>query len=291
MYHLIIDKKQCDIKKILMSGQVFRYEQREETFILIHKQSVVKVTESSKGYWFDCSKDDFMKIWHGYLDLDRDYHKMNQFLINKDPSLEQIIHRQQGIRILRQAPFEMLFTFIVSQSKSMVQIRRLVNDLSEAYGTTIHHTDGDVYYAFPTPVQLSHLTEADYRQMRYGYRGPYLEAAVRTSLEEPYDDDGVFVGREDDLIRTLMSIKGVGIKVASCVALFGYGKMDTFPVDTWIRKMMTKRYGEVICQRYGKVTDITISQFAHETYGDYAGIAQQYLFEARDEELKGKNVD
>ncbi len=288
MYHLHIDKKQCDIKKIIDSGQVFRYEEREDSFVLFYKQHVVVVTKSQEGYWFDCTEDEFHHIWHRYLDLDRDYDGMNQFLVKKDPSLKEVIKRQQGIRILRQNPFEMLFTFIVSQSKSMVQIRRLVNEVAEKYGTQIEHRDGHIYYSFPSPEQLSQVTEEDFRIMRYGYRAPYLEAAVKASKQDPFDSEGAFIGNPDDLVRTLMAIKGVGIKVASCVALFGYGKMDAFPVDTWIRKLMTKRYGKKIEVCYGKINDITISRFAHEMYEDYAGIAQQYLFEAREEELKRK---
>lgn len=291
MYHLIINKKQCDIKKILDSGQVFRYEKTHHTYILIYNRHVVEVQEVDDGYLFDCNEREFQQVWHPYLDLERDYDTMNAYLLEKDPSLATIIHEQQGIRILRQAPFEMLMTFIISQSKSMIQIRRLVNALSLEFGTPINHSSGNTYYAFPTPEQLMDIEEAEYREMRYGYRAPYLEAAVRASLEEPFNKDGTYVGDAQDLVRTLMSIKGVGIKVASCVALFGYGRMDVFPVDTWIRKMMTMRYGATIEATYGKVNDITISRYAHDVYGQYAGIAQQYIFEAREEYFQRKNVD
>jgi len=299
MYHLIIEKTDLDLKKTLMSGQVFRYEmdinstndlESRNYYILIYREYAVLVTEEEAGYLFHCSDTEFKRIWYHYLDLGRDYETVNNRIVRIDPRLEIAINNNRGIRILRQDPFEMLITFIISQSKAIPQIRLLVNNIAKSYGTYTKTIRGEDIFSFPTAKQLEHLREEDFRMLKFGYRASYLVAAVKWALEEPsllmtsIDDYMVNIG-DEQLKKNLLSIKGVGDKVAACVMLFGYARHKSFPIDVWMRRIMNVLY----FHEEDKKTDKDMEAFGRCLFGEDAGIAQQYLFEYGRVELKLMN--
>jgi len=275
MYKLIIDKNKLDIRKTLNSGQVFRYHMLndEQIFILMTGNHFVIVKSLDQGYLFECSEEVFKSIWSPYLDLNRDYDKVNRRIIRKDKRLKEAIKLHQGIRILKQDPFEMLITFIVSQSKAIPQIKKLVDGLSEEFGEQIGTYDHVKIYSFPRPKDLAHLKEADFREMKFGYRASYLEAGVDMFLNTSEDLSEL----SDEALKTkLISVKGVGDKVASCVMLFGYGRHKSFPIDVWMRRIVMALYYP---EESIKISDKKLEKFGKEMYGQDAGIAQQYLFE------------
>ncbi len=190
----------------------------------------------------------------------------------KDEHLRKAARSKSGLRILRQEPFEMMMTFIISQNKSMDQIKVLVERLAIAYGDYIEDSYGG-YYTFPTPIQLQSVTEQDYRDLKVGFRAPYLQDAVRRVIDGSLCLEAI-QGMDIQQARdALMTVKGIGPKVADCILLFGYGMVDVFPVDVWIRRMMTVTYFDE-----EKVSDKKILAFATSYFDGYAGIAQQYLF-------------
>jgi len=275
MYELEISREQLNLARIIDSGQVFRYEViNEKETLLIHLSNAVKVEQIDGGYRFYCTQEAFESVWFDYLDLGRDYKVLQSKIIEADSRLEPIIHEYSGMRILRQDGFEMLMTFIVSQSKSMVQIRKLVNELSKRYGNPFEY-EGRTVYGFPRPHDLETVTELDYRNMKFGYRAPYLVDGVRFTLEQmesPHSDLNQY--KDDELMKQLLTIKGVGNKVASCILIFGYGRMSGFPIDTWMRKAMQHMYFNG-----GKVANTVLEEYGKNLFGHGAGLAQQYLFE------------
>ncbi len=269
MYVLKIEDYDLDILKILQSGQVFRYEiLSEDSFVLIYQDHYVVVSKISGGYQFECEPEEFQSIWYPYLGLDLDYQAINQSIIHADARFEGVIKEQMGLRILRQDPFEMLMTFIISQSKAIPQIRKLVNELSVKYGRYLGKVESIPIYAFPTSQALNHVKEEEFRDMKFGYRAPYLEDAVRL-----VNCDLVQLSKAQ--LPMLKQIKGVGDKVASCVMLFGLGDLEAFPVDVWMRKTMIYLYDDLGV----KSKDIDIQNYGKKMFGKYAGIAQQYIFE------------
>lgn len=275
MYELIIDKSKLDLYKTLNSGQVFRYFILEEDkkFILMTGNHYVVVNEFQEGYSFECDADVFKEVWYPYLDLARDYEEVNRRIISKDSRLEEAIELHQGIRILKQDPFEMLITFIVSQSKAIPQIKKLVDDLSSMYGSKLADYEEISIYAFPRPQELAQITEEGFREMKFGYRAPYLEAGVAMFL---HCNEDLSLLDDSKLKKSLISIKGVGDKVASCVMLFGYGRHSSFPIDVWMRRIVMKLY---FPKSKTKISDKKLEAFGKDLYGLDAGIAQQYLFE------------
>jgi len=279
MYKLNISRQELDLEKILNSGQVFRYEKLGKgRYVLIRSTYFVLVESVNDGYIFHCSKESFQKIWYHYLDLDKDYRQANNYITQMNPDLESIIYKYRGMRILAQNPFEMLFTFIVSQSKSIPQIRRLVNSMAKDYGQLIGQVDQVLIYSFPQAEDLRDLTEADYRKRKFGYRGAYLVAAV-----EGFKAESINYG-EDELKLYLRAIHGVGDKVAACVMLYGYGCHGAFPVDTWMRKIMLYLYEEDIRKgiknpKLKRLSNQHIENYGRHLFGSCSGLAQQYLFE------------
>lgn len=303
MYLLRISKKELSLKKIIQSGQVFHYEiLGKDKYLLIFQEQYVIVEEVDSGCLFHCNEETFHSIWEDYFDLKRNYGQAIERIIQADPRMRTIISVFEGVRILRQEPFEMLMTFIVSQSKSILQIRKLVHELSERYGTYLGTVETDEpenstvpIFQFPLPQQLSHLDEADFRALKFGYRAPYLQDAVRFATGDTFHD--LPSQSDEQILVMLKSIKGVGNKVAACVMLFGYARMSVFPVDTWMRKIMLHLYSEKDIKDgfHGKdvgkndqrrqnnkkrvLTDRDIEAYGKEIFGDDSGLAQQFLFE------------
>lgn len=320
MFRLQIPHRIFDIKKIVDSGQIFNYVKLSDTkYIFIYKNYHTMVESVEDGYFFHCSEKEFKTIWTIYFDLERDYESAFIQIIHTEPRIETMINSFLGIRILKQDPFEMLITFIVSQSKSIPQIRKLICTLAVNFGNKL----GEFYdvsteknieiYQFPTADQLQFLTEEDFRNMKFGYRAPYLVDAIRYQNEIGLDYISDIENKK--LLSSLKSIKGVGNKVAACVMLFGFGRMDVFPVDTWMRKIMLDLYAEefesMVQKQITKSRDqhdehdkqdkhdkhvldaITISnekleEFGQKKFGNYAGLAQQFLFEYS-RQVKDKN--
>ena len=253
-----------DLGKIADSGQCFRASPLPGggyRFIALGR--VLDIRPQGAGrYQVSCGREDWEGVWRPYFDLGRDYRAVNRAIPAGDAFLQTAAREGAGIRILRQDPWETLATFILSQRKSIPAIRQGVETLSARYGAPLPTLEGQVY-AFPTPEQLRDVGEADYRACKAGYRAPYLCDAVGQVLSGRLDLAGLAGLPDDALLAALEGVRGVGVKVASCVALFAYGRAACAPVDTWIKRIIQQQY-------QGR------PPFAR--YGGAAGIMQQYFF-------------
>ena len=253
-----------DLKKIADSGQCFRAVLRPEgSYRFITGEQVLYIRPvSGEIYQVSCDADLWERVWIPYFDLGRNYRELNRWIPAEDTFLNRAARAGAGIRILYQDPWETLVTFIISQRKSIPAIRSVVELLSRRYGTEIH-TPFETLYAFPTALQLRDVCGEDYIACKAGYRAPYLCDAVQQVLSGHLNLDEIASYPDNQLISALEGVRGVGIKVANCVALFAYGRTACAPVDTWIQKIIRKEYG---------------GQAPFERYGDAAGIMQQYFF-------------
>ena len=169
-----------------------------------------------------------------------------------------------GLRILRQDPWEMLITFILSQRKSIPAITAAVEGLAQRWGTPIR-TELETLFAFPDPAQLAEATEAELRACALGYRAPYVLDAVRKVSGGELDLEALGDLEDGELFQQLQTVLGVGKKVAECVCLFGYGRLSRVPVDVWIERAIREKCGG--CEPFSR-------------FGDDAGVMQQYVFYA-----------
>lgn len=265
--------------KIAASGQCFRMNIIAPDMVTADAGRARLTIKALGGELFglDCARDEFDGFWRYYLDLDADYDAIEAKAMEADSTLAAAAHCCHGMRILRQEPWEALISFIISQRRSIKSIKTCVERLCERFGEGIECADG-VRYAFPTPRALASAGEAELRACGVGYRAPYLLDAARRTLTGALPLDALRELSNDELQAALMEVHGVGIKVASCVMLFGYHRMDISPVDVWIKRVIEQSYGGV-------------SPF--EAYGEYAGIYQQYLFFSQigDAQMRGTGAN
>ena len=263
-YIEIFGKEDFDIKEILECGQVFSYKDMGDCYIVFSADKKAKVTETSLGYIIKTNAPDYFE---NYFDLKTDYGRIKETL-SKFPILKKPIDFGKGIRILKQNLFETLISFIVSANNNIKRIQMILERLREKLGSKV----GD-FYAFPTREQLKGASVEFFKEIGAGYRADYLYKVVR-QIEDNTLNDWQKLDTKD-LRNKLISLSGVGPKVADCVLLFGYGRQDVFPVDTWIEQMYVKFYcsNSQIVPNREKIRENLVKEF-----GNLSGYAQQYLF-------------
>ena len=224
----------------------------------------------------NCSADDFEKIWRSYLDLDRDYGAIKAALSESDEVMAKAISGGEGIRILRQELWETMVSFIISQNNNIPRIKGCIEKLARIFGEPAGEYGGVEYYNVPSPEVMAELTAEDLAPVRLGYRAPYLvETAKQVEAKGGMDvvaAELAATGTPEEACEYLRGFQGVGPKVASCIALFGLGRLEAFPIDVWVRRVMNRLYGI-------EEKDIKgMNAYAAEHFGANGGIAQQYLF-------------
>jgi len=272
---MIIQNPDFNIRKIADSGQCFRLNPGADGgHILIAHGRVLHLLDTPEGAVLDCAKDEFDSLWRDYFDLETDYAAIRASADPDDAFLQQACVYGRGIRMLRQDPWEMLVTFIISQRKNIPAIKFCVEALCSRYGELIELC-GERYFAFPSAERLAALDEAHFIACSLGYRAKYVLAAARMVASGALDLNCVAALDEDALFSALLSVPGVGEKVANCVMLFGYHRLSRFPRDVWINRIEAQEYGGAF-------------PLAH--YPDTAGALQQYVFYfARSELYKNKS--
>lgn len=272
---IIEEVEDFNLSQTLECGQCFRfYKQDEDEYVVVAYEKLLHVKqENTTLIFFNCDIDTVEKTWIPYFDLERDYNSIKKYILRKDKKLEDAINEKYGVRILNQEFHEMLISFIISQNKQIPHIKQLVKRISEQYGTYLGEINGEKYYSFPNVDILGTITENNFREMKTGFRAPYLRDAVE-KLNNRELTSNMFQNLDENSARKkLMEVKGVGEKVANCVMLFSLGFRNAFPIDVWIKRIMEALYFD------GKDTSKEeIAKYAGKLYGEYGGYAQQYLF-------------
>ncbi len=256
------DKSQFLIKDVVESGQLFRFEYLDEkTCKIISKNKICILKDNPDCVTMCCDDTDYFA---DYFDLSVDYNRIKGIM--KDAETIKALEYGKGIRMLKQDPVETLFSFIVSQNNNIPRIKSIILRLSAALGEKI----SDVDYAFPSVEKLASQDETFYKNMGLGYRAEYIVDTARR-VADGFDLD-LRALSSDEARRRLMTLKGVGPKVADCILLFGYSRMDVFPVDTWGEKIYRDLIGG------GEKSPEKMARALRDRFGDLAGYAQQYLF-------------
>jgi N-glycosylase/DNA lyase len=253
-----------DLKKIENSGQCFRVRELPDgRFRFVTGTDILYILPLVEcDYEVSCDEREWQEIWNPYFDLSRNYKEIRGMVPPEDEFMGTAAGEGTGIRILKQDPWEMLITFIISQRKSIPAIKQSVEMLSERFGTPVE-TEYEKINLFPTPEQLRAATGDDYKECKLGYRVSYALDAVAAVNENRLDLLALYKADDAGLFDTLKTVKGVGDKVSNCICLFAYGRTAMAPVDTWIAKVIDEHYKGV-------------NPFP--AYGEVAGIMQQYAF-------------
>lgn len=258
---IINDKQEFNPKQILECGQVFCYQKIENNYEIYSGEKYAKIIENENN--IEIITDD-VNYFINYFDLQTDYASLKNMFISKYPKIKKAIDFGSGIRILKQDPFETIIGFIISANNNIKRIQKSMFAIRQNYGNKIGN-----YYTFPTKEKLLLATELDFKNMGVGYRAKYLVTAVK-QLQE-FDFDKMYQMSTKELNEKLLSIMGVGQKVADCIMLFAFSKGDVFPVDTWIEKVYCTYFEE-------EHNRVTIRKKLLETFGQNSGYVQQYLF-------------
>ena len=266
-----------DLKKIADSGQCFRFNEvtgtgtggdvascRRYSVSALNRHVFVKELGQNR-YDLDCSEDEFESFWKRYFDLDLSYSEIRGRIDQKkDPYLFSASQYGKGIRILRQDPWEMLISFIISQRKNIPAIKASIEKLCALAGDVICEDEvcGKIY-SFPTPEKLAALSMEQLSGCSLGYRDKYVHQAALDVASGAVDLEAWRELDDDGLMEKLLKLFGVGVKVANCEILFGYHRLDAFPKDVWINRVLDTRYPD---------------GFLFDDYAPYNGVMQQYLF-------------
>ncbi|KUO72374.1 MAG: 8-oxoguanine DNA glycosylase [Clostridia bacterium BRH_c25] len=271
---ILEDLTAFDARHIFECGQCFRWAKEEDgSYTGIAFGRVLNVrSDYDKGMVMldNTSLKEFQDIWFEYFDLGRDYGVIKETL-SRDPVLDMAIKYGRGIRILKQEPWELLISYIMSANNSIPMIARSIGLLSEMYGSQVHYK-GKAYYTFPTPEELYSAGIEGISLCRAGFRCKYiLQAAAMVNAGETRLEEIAALGI-DNARKELMKIPGVGPKVADCIMLFSMQKYKAYPVDVWVKRVTEYFF----LGRDVKMKEI--QHFAEEKFGDMAGFAQEYLF-------------
>ena len=255
-------EKDFDLRHIFDCGQCFRFnEEKDGSFTGVAYKKAVHLKYENGELIIDGIKESDLPLWEKFLDIKRDYSKIKE-RVSITPYMKEAVEYGHGIRILKQDFFETLLSFIISQRSSIPKIKSSVEKLCKAYGEKIE-LRGKEYYTFPTPEALSGVKEEDYVKLGVGYRAKYLEKAVASVLSGEISEEELIKMPTSEARKKLLTIYGVGNKVADCILLFSLAKFDSFPVDVWIDRAMKEDFG-------GKE--------GYELFGEDSGFAQQYIF-------------
>lgn len=277
--YILKNPKSFNLEHIFECGQCFRWNKQEDgSYTGIFKENVLNVKKIGEDFIFrGICNGNIQNTIEEYFDLDRNYEEMKSELAQIDESMKNSIKYGEGIRLLNQDLWETIISFIISANNNIPRIKGIIERLSAKYGKEIIY-EGKSYYTFPTPEELKDATVEDYRKLGLGFRDVRLYETVhmvldgKVDLEKMQDEKDTLKIREE-----LLSLSGVGPKVADCILLFSTLKrLEVFPIDVWVRRVMNELY--IKNPDENKVNKKEIERVANEKFGNLAGIAQQYLF-------------
>ena len=270
MHQITVNSKSFDIKHICECGQVFRFKELENgDFVLFETDEMIKVKKTGKNSHIIETRNAQKHTF--YFDLQTDYDKIKCRLKTDGGFLVRAIASGEGIRILKQDLAETIVSFIISANNNIPRIKNTIEKLCSAFGTKREGIDGESYFTFPTLDNLARATEKDFKKFGAGYRAPYLVETIRVLFETDFLKE-VSALSTNEARKKLITLPGVGPKVADCVLLFGLEKTDVMPCDTWIKKVYKENFD-------GTSDDIIeIRDYFLDKFKDLAGYAQQYMF-------------
>lgn len=256
---IVLPVNEFCLSDTLNCGQCFRWEEQEkDKFSGVVKTSAVTVMQKGNNLIIEADAESLDEnFWKHYFDLNIDYMRIRETLSFNKP-LRTAMEYTYGIHILNQEPWETLCSFIISQNNNIPRIKGIISRLCSTFGDPLE----DGFHSFPTAERIAGLSLEDLAPLRAGFRAKYiLDAAKKVSSGE-VDFSKIMNGDLKEGEEELLKIYGVGTKVAQCVLLFGFHKLNAFPIDTWMKKVLKEYYPKGFPKRANK----------------YAGVAQQYLF-------------
>jgi len=255
-----------DLEQTFDCGQCFRFDKSPlggyEGIIGHNYGRIVSIDRTT----FDIigANKENIQSWIDFLNLETDYSKIKEDILNRfnNDYMKEAIEYGWGIRILKQDEWEAICSFIISQNNNIPRIKKIISTICEKFGDKIIF-DGKTYYSFPSPLQLIDAGENAIFDCKTGFRAKYIISACESIASGNVDINALKMQNNEDIAAKLCGIKGIGPKVAACAVLYGFNKLDSFPIDVWVKRIIDTRFGGIL-----NIDEI----------GPYAGVAQQYMF-------------
>ena len=275
--YIIKNCKSFKVKDIFECGQCFRWnEEPDGSYTGIFGHNVLNVKEEKDIVITGICNGDIEDICKYYFDLDRNYEEIKKTLSLVDDNMKESIKYGEGIRILNQNLWEMIISFIISANNNIPRIKGIIERMSAKYGQEIKFR-GTSYYTFPTIDELSQASVKDLKDLGLGFRDRYVYETTKKIKEGKINLENLKQEPTNEVRKQLLTLTGVGPKVADCIMLFSTLKrFDVFPVDVWVRRVMNDLY--IHNEDETKVNKKQIQEIARDKFGALEGIAQQYLF-------------
>ena len=277
--YVLKNVKTFELKDIFDCGQCFRWNRESDgSYTGIFGKNVLNVSKKGKDIIFKgICESDIESTCINYFDLNRDYEKIKEDLSKIDDNMKEAIKYGKGIRLLNQDLWETIISFIISANNNIPRIKGIIDRISKKYGNEIIY-NGKSYYTFPTVKELSKATVKDLRDLGLGFRDIRVYNTTKMILNNEVDLNKLSKIEDFKIVRDdLLTLDGVGPKVADCILLFSSLKrLEAFPIDVWVRRVMNELY--IKEKDETKVNKKIIEKIAEEKFGDVAGLAQQYLF-------------
>lgn len=276
--YIIDNNKTFEPKHIFDCGQCFRWNiEDDESYTGVFGNNVLNVKKEGNKITFKgiCEKD-IKQVVEDYFDFNTNYEKIKEKLANVDEYLKQSIEFGNGIRILNQDLWETIISFIISANNNIPRIKGIIERISKKYGKKIEWS-GKEYYTFPTIQELSEATVEDFRALGLGFRDKRIYETTKIFIDKEMTIEELIEEQDVNKLREkILTLPGVGPKVADCIMLFGLKRFEVFPIDVWVRRVMNDLY--IKNEDETKVKNTEIEKLAVEKYSNLAGLAQQYLF-------------
>jgi N-glycosylase/DNA lyase len=257
------------LAQTLECGQIFRVFKRNDYYIVPYKGSVLKLAQKRNMLFYKVFGKEVRKTELGnFLGITHSISEINQYLLSRDERISPFLDYAKGLRIIKMEPYEAAISFIFSIQSSIKLISRRLNVLSEIAGKPVKVGD-EVIFLFPTSKELGKLSNRDITLLRLGFRERFFREFIEKYSEKDFEKIASKSFEEKE--KFLLSIMGVGEKVAHCILLFGFGELSAFPVDVWIKRGLECYFGISGSSR-------KLTEEGRAIFGKFSGYAQEYMF-------------
>ena len=271
-----------DIDNSINSGQVFLWEKCGSDWYGINGQDILKINKNAVIKSIQNSKTDFFRKKDNMQEIIKS--------ISKDKTVKKAIKQYEGLRIFKQDPFQCMISFIISSNSNIQKIKTSLEKITKKFGVKVEIQNKE-FFLFPKPEKLANASIEEIKKCGVGYRAPFIKQAAEMIFSKKIDLEYIEKLDYKEAKKNICLIPGVGNKVADCILLFSLNKLEAFPLDTWMIKILEKYYSNEF-----KIETKTITQKQYEIlhekivnyFGPYCGYAQQFLFKMERENYNKK---
>ena len=276
------DKFSINIDNSINSGQVFLWEKNGTDWYGINGQDILKINKNGVIKSILNSKTNFFRKNDNMQEIIKS--------ISKDETVKKSVKQYEGLRIFKQDPFQCMISFIISSNSNIQKIKNSLEKISKKFGKKVKIQNKE-FFLFPKPEKLANASIEEIKKCGVGYRAPFIKQASKMIILKKINFEYLEKCDYQEAKKNICLIPGVGNKVADCILLFSLNKLEAFPLDTWMIKILEKYYSN---QFNIETKTITKKQYQilHEKivnyFGPYCGYAQQFLFKMERENYNKK---